>query len=191
MFTSVLRVRPALCAAVLFVVGCALTAPPAVALQPQRCPGALNLPTSEQALADAADAVVCLVNAERTSRGLTPLRRDRRLGDAAVRHSQDMARRDYFAHVTPAGRTPSDRVRDAGYDLPPEEDWKVGESLGWGTGGKATPSWVVGQWLQSPLHRRIVLSPDYVELGVGVAPGAPKPTTLPGATYTMDLGVIR
>jgi hypothetical protein len=37
-----------------------------------------------------------------------------------------------------------------------------------------------------------MLTGAYRELGVGVAIGAPKASTdLPGATYTLDLGVIR
>jgi uncharacterized protein YkwD len=186
MLTSALTLRSALRAAVLSM----LLATPAHALEPQRCQGSLDVPTDEPSLAAAEDAMTCLVNAERADHGLRPLRRDARLITAARKHSADMARREYFAHVTPAGRKPSDRVRDEGY-LVTGDGWKVGENLGWGTGRKATPAWVVERWLDSPPHRRILLSPDYAELGVGAFDDAPKATRLPGATYTMDLGVIR
>jgi uncharacterized protein YkwD len=45
--------------------------------------------------------------------------------------------------------------------------------------------------MASPRHRRLLLAPDYRELGVGVESGAPRPTTsdLPGATYTLDMAV--
>ena len=48
-------------------------------------------------------------------------------------------------------------------------------------------------WLDSPPHRRIMLRPDYREVGIGVVQGAPKATSsgLPGATYVLNLGVIR
>ena len=52
-------------------------------------------------------------------------------------------------------------------------------------------TWIVQAWLASAPHRRVLLSLEYAELGVGVVADAPKPTLLPSATYTMDLGVIR
>ena len=96
---------------------------------------------------------MCLVNAERTSRGLKPLRRDGDLAQAARGHAADMARRDYFSHVTPSGDDLSDRLRDAGYGEP-GDGWRAGENLGWGTGERATPDALVDAWLASPGHKR-------------------------------------
>jgi uncharacterized protein YkwD len=75
----------------------------------------------------------------------------------------------------------------------PANDWYAGEDLGWGTGDRATPNSLVDAWLNSAEHRRVLLSPLYEEVGIGVAQGAPRATTsgLPGATYAMDLGTIR
>ena len=79
----------------------------------------------------------------------------------------------------------------AGYGKP-GDGWKVGENLGWGTGERATPNALVDAWLNSPPHKKNMLTGAYRELGVGVAVGAPKASTaLPGATYTLNLGVIR
>ena len=49
------------------------------------------------------------------------------------------------------------------------------------------------EWLDSPAHKRNMLQDHFGEIGVGVAAGAPKASTggLPGATYTIDLRVIR
>ncbi len=48
------------------------------------------------------------------------------------------------------------------------------------------------EWLDSPPHRKNMLKGSFRELGVGVAQGAPnKDGSLPGATYTLNLGVIR
>jgi uncharacterized protein YkwD len=190
MLKSARRGRLALCAAVLSSAVLALNVSPARALQPQQCPGAQDIPVNAQGEQVAANAIVCLVNQTRASHGLPALRVDADLAEAARKHSADMARRDYFSHTTPAGRTLSDRARDADY-FEPGDELKLGEDLGWGSGDKARPEWIVGAWLDSPPHRRILLSPDYGELGVGVVDDAPKPTQLPGATYTMDLGVIR
>src|SRR4051794_4370002 len=63
----------------------------AAAAQAERCPGSLDVPSSAAELGGAADAVVCLVNAERSSRGLEPLRRDGALAEAARKHAGDMA----------------------------------------------------------------------------------------------------
>ena len=47
-------------------------------------------------------------------------------------------------------------------------------------------------WLNSAGHKKNMLTGAFRELGVGVASGAPKGSTdLPGATYTLNLGVIR
>ena len=48
------------------------------------------------------------------------------------------------------------------------------------------------EWLASAGHKRNMLEESFRELGVGVAAGAPQGDSgLPGATYTLDLGVIR
>ena len=191
MSTTVRFGRPLLSAAVSSFIALGLFAPSAGAAQADRCPGSLDVPTSQDGLSDAAQAIVCLVNAERTSRGLKPLRRDGDLAQAARRHASDMARRNYFSHVTPGGADLGDRLRDAGYG-DPGDGWRAGENLGWGTGNRATPASLVDEWLASPGHKRNMLENSFREIGVGVADGAPQPTGgLPGATYTLNLGVIR
>jgi uncharacterized protein YkwD len=170
-----------------------LSAAPAQAAEGAgRCEGALTVPQSAQDLKVAAKATACLVNAERKSRGLPKLDRDSRLARAARRHSKDMVRRDYFAHTSPGGGTLKDRVRKARY-ADPDKGWRAGEALGWGTGQRATPNSLVDAWLASTKHREIVLARDYRELGIGVVTGAPKQggSGLPGATYTLNTGVIR
>jgi uncharacterized protein YkwD len=192
MFSTADVVRALLRAAIASLAVVGLLVKSAEAAQAERCPGSLDVPTSQQQLDAAADAVVCLVNAERTTRGLKALRRDGDLAQAARRHAADMARRNYFSHVTPGGESLGDRLRDAGYARP-GAGWKAGENLGWGTGPRATPAWLVDEWLASPGHKRNMLENSFREVGVGVADDAPQPTDdgLPGATYTLNLGVIR
>jgi uncharacterized protein YkwD len=62
-----------------------------------------------------------------------------------------------------------------------------------GAPNRATPASLVDEWLASPGHRDNMLQRSFRELGVGVAGGAPQPTDggLPGATYTLNMGVIR
>ena len=142
------------------------TAPVSAAEGAARCPGALDVPTTQAQLDQAADAVTCLVNAERTSRGLKALRPDGDLARAARSHSRDMARNQYFDHTSPDGDSVGDRIRRAGYG-DPGDGWKVGENLGWGTGERATPNALVDAWLNSPPHRAILLG-NARRAGVGV-----------------------
>jgi uncharacterized protein YkwD len=79
----------------------------AALLQPS--PGAAHA-----AEARAASTLFAAVNAERRARGVPPLALDPQLTEAALEHVQDMARKRYFAHVSPSGVTPFDRMRAAG-----------------------------------------------------------------------------
>ena len=45
--------------------------------------------------------------------------------------------------------------------------------------------------MQSPPHRKAILTPAYREAGVGVVRGVPTSRTAGGATYTMDFGFKR
>ena len=110
--------RPLLQAAASLFAFAALSAPAGAAVGAGSCPGATDIPASDGDSDEAAAATHCLVNAERTSRGLRALRRDAQLAQAARRHSADMVRRDFFAHVSPSGETLKDRVRAAGYGEP-------------------------------------------------------------------------
>ena len=190
--TTTAFTRPLITAAVSITAACSVLASSAhAAAGADVCPGALEVPTSAAMADRAADAIVCLVNAERTSRGLKALKRDSDLAQAARGHSRDMTKRNYFDHTSPGGETVGDRVRDAGYGRP-GDGWKVGENLGWGTGRRAAPNALVDEWLNSPPHKKNMLNSAFRELGVGVAQGAPnKGNDLPGATYTLNLGVIR
>ncbi len=106
-------------------------------------------------------AMLCLVNHARAGAGLSPFRAERHLGRAAARHASDMGRRNFFAHVSPNGKSPLARVRAAG--------WRggVGEVIAWGCGTLASPRATLRAWLNSPPHRAIVLGGGHAA-GVGV-----------------------
>ena len=192
MLTTAPFPRPLLSGAVVLVTVFSFVSPSARAAQAERCPGALTVPDSQPSLDTATGATVCLVNAERKRRGLDALRRDFDLARAARRHAADMVEHTFFAHVTPAGTRVSDRLRAAGYGQP-GDGWRVGEAIGWGMGYRAAPNVLVDAWMASPRHRRVLLEKVYREVGIGVVAGAPTTTTsrLPGATYALELAVIR
>ena len=96
-------------------------------------------------------AVLCLINQRRSLGGLNRLRANGRLARAAKRHAADMARHNYFSHVSLSGSSPLRRVRAAG--------WRrgVGEALAWGCGVQSTPRAIVAWWMASAGHRAIIM----------------------------------
>ncbi|WP_050986770.1 CAP domain-containing protein [Streptomyces somaliensis] len=110
--------------------------------------------------ADHARRVVDLVNAERAGAGCPALRVDDRLQRAAQGHADDMAARDYYAHDTPEGRGPGDRIGAAGYR------WSTwAENIHRGPGD---PAAAVRGWMESPGHRANILNCAFRDIGVGV-----------------------
>ena len=130
-------------------------------------------------------AVLCLVNRERTSRGLKRLRSSGKLGQAATSHSRDMVRRGYFDHVSPGGGTMQDRIKQTGW-LSGARSYAFAENIAWGSGEYATPASIVESWMRSAGHRHNILNRRYTELGVGLALGTPRDHD--GATYTTNFG---
>ncbi|MGI8802921.1 MAG: CAP domain-containing protein [Solirubrobacteraceae bacterium] len=136
-----------------------------------------------------AAATLCLVNQQRTSRGLAAFRSDANLARTATQHSLDMVARNYFGHVSPGGSTPLDRIRSSGY-LHANQSFSVGENIAVATGSLGTPAGIVQMWMNSPGHRANILNAAFRDTGMGVAPGAPASVGRgAGGTYTQDFGV--
>jgi uncharacterized protein YkwD len=143
-------------------------------------------------LALASAAVLCLVNHERAQNGETPLRSSARLQQAAEAHCTDMIANDYFAHVSPGGETPVDRIRATGYLPGPPFGYVIGENLAWGTYGLSTPQAIVSAWVASPGHLANILEPRYTETGIAITASVPSSlgAGAPGATYGQEFGAI-
>jgi uncharacterized protein YkwD len=137
-------------------------------------------------------AILCLVNRERAQNGESPLRLSHSLEAAAEGHSQELISANYFAHVSPSGETPVDRIREAGYIPGPSVGYVIGENLAWGTYTLATPAAIVSAWIASPGHLANILESQYSETGIGVTPQVPGSVGngAPGATYAQEFGVI-
>jgi uncharacterized protein YkwD len=152
------------------------------------CAGA-HASAASRGAATLARAVVCEINRVRARHGLRRLRVSPAIALAAQRHSESMARHNYFSHVTPGGATIADRLRRSGY-LDTNGPWRVGEAIGWGTFGLGTPAAIVDAWMASPPHRHLLLEAGYRHVGVGAAAGIPVTGVRgPGGTYTADFGV--
>lgn len=106
------------------------------------------------------DEVTALTNAERAAAGCGDVATDERLRTAARGHSEDMAVNDYFSHTGLDGRSPFDRMSDAGYPDP------AGENIAY---GYRTPADVMEGWMNSTGHRENLLTCGHQTIGVGIA----------------------
>lgn len=105
------------------------------------------------------ETVLRHINRYRANNGLPPVALDPVLNIVAQGHSDDMADRDYFNHVSPGGSTVGDRVARAGYE------WSsVVENL---AAGQESPREVVRGWIDSPPHRAALLARNIDQAGIG------------------------
>jgi uncharacterized protein YkwD len=106
--------------------------------------------------------VIELTNRARAKAGAPPLKQQETLCAAARWMAQDMASHDYFDHTDHQGREIAERFQALGY----QGFNSIGENI---AAGQLTPEQVVASWMQSPGHRRNLLSPDFSEVGIGFA----------------------
>lgn len=126
-----------------------------------------------------------LVNEERLKASLNRLAFDSALADVARSHSQDMATNTFFAHDNLNGQSPTDRTDAAGYSCINQGYYGVGENIfkGWlfsaimtyqSTSTKAyfaldeIAQVVVDGWMNSPGHRKNMLTARYTKEGIGI-----------------------
>ena len=117
-------------------------------------PPSLKLSDDEKTLLD-------LTNAERAKAKLPPLAPNPLLFQAARAHSANMAKKGEMKHVLD-GKGPEQRLDDVHYDF-----HKYGENIGW-SDGASLPEIMKG-WMDSTAHREHILSPDFTEIGIGIA----------------------
>ncbi|HET7482820.1 MAG TPA: CvpA family protein [Actinomycetota bacterium] len=103
-----------------------------------------------------------LVNKERRKHGLSPLRWCEACAEVARKHSKDMYRNGYFAHVDLSGHDPFDRMRAAGIGYA-----SAGENLAIAPTVMEAHLGLMG----SPDHRRNILRPTFDEAGIGIYDG--------------------
>jgi uncharacterized protein YkwD len=146
----------------------------------------LQLPASRQAGKTILDAVNSARAAGRNCgeqyfRPAQALAWNSALGEAALRHSLDMARQRYFSHQGKDGRAVGDRAQQAGYR------WRsVGENI---AAGQETPEEAVASWLDSPGHCANIMHPEFTQMGAGHATDAARET--PRAYWTQVFGTPR
>jgi uncharacterized protein YkwD len=119
------------------------------------------------------DSVACLINAERTSRGLPALKINKQLASAALQHTSDAVKIRWWVaganpHVNPqTGSTPDSRIKAAGYcGGNPRRTSEIAYT--W-SGDQAAPVGAVNWWMNISKsgHREAILDGNVRELGVG------------------------
>ena len=118
-----------------------------------------------------------LVNDERAKYGLSALTWADDLASIARAHSQDMIRRSFFDHTNPDGRSPFDRLKNAGIRYR-----YAAENIAY---GQKSPEAVMNAWMNSSGHRRNILNANLREIGVGAV------SSSGGTIYWTQLFVTR
>lgn len=107
--------------------------------------------------------VIQLTNNERAKNGLKPLAADWQLSRVARYKSAEMRDKSYFSHTSPTYGSPFTMMRNFGVNYR-----SAAENI---AAGQRTPHEVVQSWMNSPGHRKNILSPAYTHIGVGHATG--------------------
>jgi hypothetical protein len=107
--------------------------------------------------------LLILTNQQRQDNNLGSLTDNSELDQAAANKATDMFNKNYWAHNAPDGTTPWAFIKGAGYNYV-----YAGENL---ARGFSSASDVVTAWMNSPEHRKNVLSPNYQNVGFAVATG--------------------
>ena len=142
-------------------------------------PGSLSTSKAEK-------SVFCLLNKQRSKRGIDKLSRHKALDKPSADHSKLMVADKCFEHVCPGEKALGDRL--AAYLS--DGGRSYGENIAYGTGSFGTPRSIVNSWMNSEGHRRNILDPGFEHIGIGIVWGNPVSGggSSEGGTYTTDFG---
>lgn len=127
---------------------------------PTTIPSPTPSPQSTVAVSPSIEKVFREINEERKKVGVSALSLNPSLVKAAQSHAEDMARRNYFSHITPEGLTPAQRAVAAGYKTA-----MVAENIAY------TASSPVPLWMGSEGHRKNMLGSLWKSAGLGYDKG--------------------
>ncbi|HOX96144.1 MAG TPA: CAP domain-containing protein [Candidatus Woesebacteria bacterium] len=109
------------------------------------------------------DKIIELTNSERLNAGLSILKENAQLDQAALAKAMDMFEHDYWAHISPTGTEPWYFINSSGYSYQ-----HAGENL---ARDFSNPTDVVRAWMASPTHKQNLLDGRYQDIGVAVVDG--------------------
>ena len=119
-------------------------------------------------LVDNRELALDLVNRDRHINGLSSLVEDPLLSQTAQLHAQDMLNRHYYAHITPEGKTPTDRfTQQGGHSGVGENIMQMKGATGMILNYRLIEKFQKS-WMYSDGHRANLLKPDYVHFGYGI-----------------------
>ncbi|PIQ26913.1 hypothetical protein COW36_16910 [bacterium (Candidatus Blackallbacteria) CG17_big_fil_post_rev_8_21_14_2_50_48_46] len=107
---------------------------------------------------EAARKLVFLINQERLKHNLPELKENDLLDYVSWKHSEDMAKNRFFAHLNPKGEDPNERFHRAG------GTGQVGENIAFDLSVEGAHH----RLMNSPGHRANILDSRFTHLGVGV-----------------------
>lgn len=129
------------------------------------------------------------LNAVRRNHGLAPLRLSLPLSAAADAHSRAMGKFGFFSHESRDGSEFWARVKrwygPSGY-----RSWAVGENLLWSS-GQLSAGAAVKLWMESPGHRKNILTRSWREVGLSAVAVSSAPGVFGGrdvVIITTDFG---
>ena len=100
-----------------------------------------------------------LINAQRSSAGLSVLKIDEELQNVARVKAKDMVDNNYFSHNSPTYGTPFNMIKNFGITYK-----AAGENIA----GNSSNQGAVAAWMNSEGHRANILSNNYNYTGIGV-----------------------
>ena len=118
-----------------------------------------SMTISASELSDYANEVAVIVNKERSAKGLKPLRVLPKLQSAAQVRAEEITQ--VFDHQRPDGTSCFSVIEQFGIDY-----YYIGENI---AAGQSSPERVMIAWMNSEGHRKNILDPDFLYIGVGVA----------------------
>lgn len=139
--------------------------------QPSPPGNATCLATTPEMNATAAQST----NLARARGGLTPLRANALLADAAAAHACDMAKRGRMIHAGTTSSGPGARVKARGY-----RPSLTAENI---AAGPYDQNQVIAEWAKSEKHMENIMIPQLREFGIGQAVGSDGKTRYWAAVY--------
>ncbi|WP_432402068.1 CAP domain-containing protein [Wukongibacter sp. M2B1] len=117
---------------------------------------------TNQSISSEEQQMVDLINEARIENGLEPLIVDEKLTELARMKSKDMINNNYFSHNSPTYGSPFEMLKNFGVSYT-----SAGENIA----GNQTVEKAHESLMNSPGHRRNILSSDYTHIGVGIQEG--------------------
>lgn len=115
-------------------------------------------------LTDAEQEMLKLINEARAQNNVPALSIDMQVTNVARLKSQDMIDNNYFSHNSPKYGSPFDMMKSFGIKYT-----QAGENIA----GNQNVQNAHNALMNSPGHRKNILSPDYTHIGIGIKGGGP------------------